>query len=110
MYCLRACGAGDAKLLAMVGAFVGVQAVISVVLYTMLAGGVLAVLAMVERRVAIGTLANIRRLFTQWRVGAEQGMGGRSTPLALSAAQLPYAVAIAAGTVAAMLRPLFPIT
>ena len=42
MYMMKAMGAGDVKLMAMIGAFLGPQAVFSVTLLTMLAGGVLA--------------------------------------------------------------------
>jgi prepilin peptidase CpaA len=42
MYAMRALGAGDVKLMAMIGAFVGPGAVAGITLLTLLAGGVLA--------------------------------------------------------------------
>ena len=45
MYLLRALGAGDVKLMAMCGAFLGPLAVLEAVLLTLLAGGVLAIAA-----------------------------------------------------------------
>lgn len=51
LYLLRAMGAGDVKLMALVGAFIGSIATIASVLATLLAGGVLAaVLALRSRR------------------------------------------------------------
>src|SRR5471032_315693 len=44
MYMLRALGAGDVKLMAMLGAFVGPLAIAGIVVLTLLAGGVLALL------------------------------------------------------------------
>ncbi|HBI68974.1 MAG TPA: hypothetical protein DDZ22_08115, partial [Massilia sp.] len=44
MYALRLIGAGDVKLLAMVGAFVGAGQILSIALIALIAGGVLALL------------------------------------------------------------------
>lgn len=53
LYLLRAMGAGDVKLMALVGAFIGSTATIASVLTTLVAGGVLAiVLAVRARRLA----------------------------------------------------------
>ena len=106
LYLLRACGAGDVKLMAMVGAFVGTSVVLSAVLYTLVAGGVLSLAVMALRGVTSQTLANLRFLLTDWGQRATTGQGLRMAPLATTAARLPYAVAIAAGTLVALLRPL----
>ena len=106
LYLLRACGAGDVKLMAMVGAFVGAGVVLSAALYTLLAGGVLSLAVMALRGVTSQTLANVRFLLTDWGQRATTGQGLRMAPLATTAARLPYAVAIAAGTLAALWRPL----
>ena len=45
LHLLRAMGAGDVKLMAMVGAFIGAPAVLGATLYTLLAGGVLSLLS-----------------------------------------------------------------
>jgi prepilin peptidase CpaA len=53
LYLVRAMGAGDVKLMARVGAFIGTTATVASVLATLLAGGVLAaVLALRTRRLA----------------------------------------------------------
>lgn len=106
LYLLRATGAGDVKLMGMVGAFVGVQSVLTATLYTLLAGGLLSLVFMFGRGVAAQTLANVRFLLTDWALRASSGQGARLAPLQTTAARLPYAVAIALGTGAALLWPL----
>lgn len=107
LHLLRAMGAGDVKLLAMVGAFVGAGRCVDAFVYTLLAGGVLSLLFMLGRGVAVQTLANLRFLLTDWGVRAGTGQGLRLAPLAGTAARLPYALAIAAGTALALAWPLF---
>jgi prepilin peptidase CpaA len=106
LHLLRAMGAGDVKLMAMVGAFIGPTAVATATLYTLLAGGLLSLAFMFGRGVAAQTLANIRFMLTDWAVRAGSGQGARLAPLQATAARLPYAVAIALGTGAALLWPL----
>jgi len=106
LYLLRATGAGDVKLMAMVGAFVGAPTVLAATLYTLLAGGLLSLVFMLGRGVAAQTLANVRFLLTDWAQRAGTGQGAGLAPLQTTAARLPYAVAIALGTAAALLWPL----
>ncbi|WP_041790135.1 A24 family peptidase [Rhodoferax ferrireducens] len=106
LYFLHATGAGDVKLMGMVGAFVGAPTVLSAVLYTLVAGGLLSLVFMLGRGVAAQTLANVRFLLTDWALRASSGQGARLAPLQTTAARLPYAVAIALGTGAALLWPL----
>jgi len=106
LYLLRATGAGDVKLMAMVGAFVGAPLVLTVALYTLLAGGALSLAFMCGRGVAAQALANVRFMLTDWAVRAATGHGARLAPLQATAARLPYAVAITLGTAGALLWPL----
>ncbi|MES2715590.1 MAG: A24 family peptidase [Pseudomonadota bacterium] len=106
LYLLRAMGAGDVKLLATVGAFIGPSAVISAFVYTLLAGGLLSLAFMLGRGVAAQTLSNLRYLLTDWGARASTGQGLRLAPLASTAARLPYALAISLGTAAALVWPL----
>lgn len=106
LYLLHATGAGDVKLMGMVGAFIGAQPVLAATLYTLLAGGLLSLVFMLGRGVASQTLANVRFLLTDWALRASSGQGARLAPLQTTAARLPYAVAIALGTGAALLWPL----
>jgi prepilin peptidase CpaA len=108
LYLLRATGAGDVKLMAMVGAFVGAQSVLTATLYTLLAGGLLSLLFMLGKGVAAETVANLRYLWSDWFLRVSLGQGARLAPLQHTAARLPYAVAIAVGTGSALLWPLVP--
>ncbi|WP_280155673.1 prepilin peptidase [Piscinibacter sp. XHJ-5] len=106
LYLIRACGAGDVKLMAMVGAFVGPGVALSAGVYTLVAGGVLSLAVMALHGVTAQTLANVRFILTEWRMRAHTGNDLRLAPLSTTAARLPYGVAIAAGTLLALLRPL----
>ena len=59
MYWLRAMGAGDVKLMAMVGAFLGPGDLLGVVLATFIAGGVIAIVMVVWSRKLASFLQNI---------------------------------------------------
>jgi prepilin peptidase CpaA len=88
-------GAGDAKLLAAVGAFVGPAALPIVLLVTALVGGLLAV-AVATRRGAMGeTLRHARVLLTRPTPDVQRRT--LATPGALA---VPYAVAISTGALA----------
>jgi len=104
LYLMRACGAGDVKLMAMVGAFVGPTTVLYAALYTLIAGGVLSLVYMLIKGVAVQTLQNVRFIVTDLVFKVRTGGGARLDPLANTAARLPYAVAITVGTFTALLQ------
>lgn len=106
LYLFRAMGAGDVKLMAMVGAFIGFPAILTATLYTMAAGGILALIFMLGRGVAAQAISNLRLMLTSLAVRVSTGQGGKLEPLATAAARMPYALAIAIGTGAALLWPL----
>ena len=104
LYLLRACGAGDVKLMAMVGAFVGAPAALAAALATLVAGGLLSLVFMLGRGVAAQTVANLQLMLLDWRQRASSGRGlGVPPPLVATAARLPYALAVALGTLASQL-------
>lgn len=105
LYLMRACGGGDVKLMAMVGAFIGTKAVLTTALYTLVAGGLLSMLFMLGHGVAAQVLANVRFLLVDWTSRVRGGHVVAFAPLEHTAARLPYAVAIAMGTAAAWLWP-----
>jgi prepilin peptidase CpaA len=99
LYLVRATGAGDVKLMAMVGAYLGPWGVASAVLLSFIAGGVLA-LAVVLAKGALGQLfANLRTMLFGALVSAMTTGKTTITAPAASVGKLPYGVAIAIGTV-----------
>jgi len=98
MHLLRALGAGDVKLMAMVGAFIGPQQVLAATLLALLAGGVLSLLVAACTGLLRQVLANsYRMLFHSLLRGISGGNARLDAPQAASGS-LPYAIAIAAGT------------
>ena len=93
-------------LLPLVGAFMGFPTVIGAALYTMAAGGILALLLMLGRGVAAQAISNLRFMLTSLAVRISTGQGGKLEPLQATAARMPYALAIAMGTAAALIFPL----
>jgi prepilin peptidase CpaA len=101
MYALRMMGAGDVKLLAMVGAFVGAGQIAAVALATLIAGGVLALAVAAAQGSLRRLLGNTRQMMIHTGLSALAGfMAPPVVPAAPASGRLPYAVAIAAGTAA----------
>jgi prepilin peptidase CpaA len=99
LYLLRAMGAGDVKLMAMVGAFLGPRATVGVVLATFIVGGVM-IVAVVLRKGTLGRLLdNLRTMllasFFKLMMHEAPTVDAANT----SAGKMPYALAIAAGTI-----------
>ena len=101
MFLLGGMGAGDVKLLACLGAWVGPQEAFWMAIYAMIAGGVMAVGVALATGYTRQALSNIWRLLNYWRV-----VGVKPLPeLTLATARgprLPYALPIAAGAVVAI--------
>lgn len=98
-YLLRAMGAGDVKLMAMVGAWLGPVDVLGAALGTFLAGGAMAVIY-AKRSGSLGRL--LLNLGQMIQGGAARHIPGHeAAPCGVpdSVGKLPYAVAIALGTV-----------
>lgn len=108
LYLLRAMGAGDVKLMAMVGAFLGPLDALVAAVFTLLAGGLFALAYAVKARL-LGRLAyNLRLVLYAAFAGGAGGAGPKFDPRADSAARLPYSVAIACGTAAWLLWKVYP--
>jgi prepilin peptidase CpaA len=97
-YLLRAMGAGDVKLMAMVGAFVGPFGALCAALATFVAGGVLAIVVLACKRSLRRALSNVGRLLSANVLMAPTGSVDFTIASKESAGKLPYAVAIAGGT------------
>src|SRR5205823_9278005 len=67
-YLLGGMGAGDVKLIAAIGAWLGPAAVIHVALYTAMAGGVLALTIACVQGCLRQTFLNLQMLVLHWRV------------------------------------------
>jgi len=100
LFALRAMGAGDAKLMAAIGAITGPMNWIGILVLTCLFGGLLAVLLVLARGRVYHTLGNLRLILTSWRfhhlpyqVSPELDVGSEK------ALRLPHAVSIFLGTV-----------
>lgn len=100
MYVLRMMGAGDVKLMGMIGAFLGTTGVIGAVLASMAAGGILALTIAVGKRMLPELLANLHGMLIQYHVRHITRTTGQSLRPAASVGNMPYAVAITAGTLA----------
>ncbi|MDC8759245.1 prepilin peptidase [Janthinobacterium fluminis] len=98
MYLLRAMGAGDVKLMAMVGAFLGPRALLDAALWSLLAGGALALLAALCSGRLLALLANAYQMMLHALVRTLAGAGGGIDAPAAASGKLPYAIAIACGT------------
>lgn len=97
-YALRTMGAGDVKLMAMIGAYLGASATINAVLATLVAGGVLALLASAYKRRLPQLISNLHAMLIQRQIRRMVGSLTVALPGPPSVGKLPYAVAIAAGT------------
>jgi prepilin peptidase CpaA len=96
-YMLRTLGAGDVKLLAMLGLWFGARPMLGVAVFTMLSGGVLALCVAVWTRSLRQVLANIREMVFGTLVSAT-ALHSPSVPAPRkTTGRLPYALAIAAG-------------
>jgi prepilin peptidase CpaA len=96
LFALRAMGAGDVKLLAALGAWIGWGPVFWVAMYASVAGGVLALIVMLARGHFWKGLQNIRTLLTFWMISGIKPLPSVSLDDP-HAVRLPYAVPIAVG-------------
>ena len=99
-YVIRVMGAGDVKLMAMVGAFLGFTDALSAVLYSLIVGGIAAIAFALFNRVLWRMLANVKTAAQTMMMSA---IGGFKPDLriepAASVGKLPYGICISIGTI-----------
>ncbi|MCB1907095.1 MAG: prepilin peptidase [Rhodocyclaceae bacterium] len=102
-FVLRMVGAGDVKLMSVVGGFTGAAALLPIALYTFIAGGLLAAVSLLATRSGAQALSNFRLLLLSM-TSRVSGASVTTADLGLkTACRLPYAVAIACGVLAWLL-------
>lgn len=98
-FAARLIGAGDVKLIGVVGAFVGLHGIFPILLYTMMAGGILGLIAVVASRTTEKFFGNLKLFFVASVMRVQNDVIPLSTLANASAVRIPYAVAIAAGVI-----------
>jgi prepilin peptidase CpaA len=99
-YVFRVMGAGDVKLMAMVGAFLGASATVGAVLATLVAGGVLAIALTVWSGHLVRMLRNVAAVSRGTVLTLATGVTGLTVHDGPSAGKMPYGLAIAVGSIA----------
>ena len=99
MFLLRGMGGGDVKLLGAVGAWLGTKGVLYAGLYSVMAGGILALVIGAMHGYLGKAFANIWGLLGMWRTAGIQPLPGLTIEDSVGP-RLAYGVAIAAGTLA----------
>jgi prepilin peptidase CpaA len=96
VYALGGMGAGDVKLLAAFGAWLGPWGALWTAFYGALAGGVLALGVSLSRGYTRTAFRNLRGLLKSWFVGGVRPIEGMTLE-STAGPRLPYAVPLAAG-------------
>lgn len=97
LYALHAMGAGDVKLMAAVGTFLGVKGVLIAVVATFAAGGLLAIAFGLHAGTLRQALGNIRLFVYQCAMRLAGAEVARDELMPVTHTRLPYSVAIASG-------------
>ncbi|MDB5906067.1 MAG: prepilin peptidase [Massilia sp.] len=99
MYAIRVMGAGDVKLMAMVGAFLGVSATLTALLFCVVTAGIAALVFALRKRVMARMLANVGGVMRGMLWSAMASGDLRLQPGAVqSVGKLAYGISIAVGT------------
>ncbi|MFC7517910.1 prepilin peptidase [Herbaspirillum sp. GCM10030257] len=100
LYVLRVMGAGDVKLMAMIGAFLGVSDTFNAVIASFIVGGVAALFFAVYHRVFGRMISNVKAVTELMLISAATGVkAGSPTQAVQSVGKLPYGVSIGIGTI-----------
>lgn len=104
-YVLRIMGAGDVKLMAMVGAFLGVTDTLHAIIYSFIAGGVAALLFAFHNQALSRMFINLKNMTQMLMLSA---MGGFKPDMQIQSSRsvgtLAYGVCIGVGTLAYLVK------
>jgi prepilin peptidase CpaA len=100
LFAMRGAGGGDAKLMIVVGAFLGPQGFVVALLATALVGGLMSIVAAVRSGVILPVLFNTSGVLGWMCTFGRRGE--RTTLVSSGAVSVPYGVAIAIGSVVAL--------
>jgi prepilin peptidase CpaA len=101
LHVLRILGAGDVKLMAMAGAFLGAVGTLYAILFTFIAGGILAIALALTHGALVRMLGNVKNV-VQFMTFSVMGGVRPASPIEAGASigRLPYGISITAGTIA----------
>jgi prepilin peptidase CpaA len=105
LHALRGLGAGDVKLLAALGAWLGPIATVWIALWGMAAGGVLALCVAAGYGYLRTAFSNIWRLLMHWRVMGLSPLPAVSLDATTAAPRLAYAVPVTIGLMVTLWIP-----
>lgn len=97
MYTLGAMGAGDVKLMACAGAFLGIKATFIATLFAFALGGALAIFYSALSGTLRQTLVNLKMFLVNSFVRVSLRGMPRASDMAVSGGRVPYSIAIAGG-------------
>jgi prepilin peptidase CpaA len=100
LYLIRILGAGDVKLMAMVGAFLGLPGTLHALAFVLVTGGLVAIAFALGRRVGRQVVENLKQITASMALAALTGARTNGLTGLESAARIPYGVSICLGTVA----------
>lgn len=103
LYLMRLFGAGDVKLLAMIGAFVGIPEIAWVLLFSGLTGGLLVLAVAMHRRIVPALFRNLKTMLWHALAGTGEARNMLLQDSYASARPVPYGIAITAGTLVFLL-------
>lgn len=101
LHLAKTMGAGDVKLMAMLGAFFGLPMLPALVIAVFLTGGVLVALRLFDGARRRAVFANLRVILFGRMAALAGGVGPQFDPRTDSADRLPFALAISGGALAA---------
>lgn len=100
LYLLRTLGAGDVKLMAMVGAFLGVQDTLWALVFVFATGGLVAIGYAAFRSAAFQLFTNVREIVVSLAIASLTGTRATGMAQLRSAGRIPYGLSICVGTAA----------